>query len=336
MTRKGMQRKAAGAVSRPRRIFAAIAALMLALAVGTPAALAQNTLSWLARAAEAAKTLNYVGTIVYQHGSRIETSRLIHRSESGVESEKLLSLDGPPREVIRSQDEVRCYYPDAKLLRIEPRTFRNAFPTLSEHQQKALAHHYTVRQGDVERVAGLDAQVWVFDPKDRYRYRQKFWVDLGSGLLLKLRIYDGHNETVEQFAFTDLTVGGTIDRQMVQPKWTGTPRDWKVQQLALGGVQSKDTGWEVTRLPPGFVKTGEGFRSLHGKREPVAHLVFSDGLVAVSVFVEPASSAPRASGHANIGGINVFVRQLDDHVVTALGEAPGAAVRRIANSVTQR
>jgi sigma-E factor negative regulatory protein RseB len=337
MASHGTRHAAAGtAMRRRRRPFTSVAALMLALALGASPALAQETMSWLVRAAEAARTLNYAGTIVYQHGGRVETSRLVHRQEGGAESEKLVNLDGPAREVIRSQSEVRCYYPDAKILRIEPRTFRNAFPALSAQQQKALTDYYLVKKDDVERVAGFDAQGWVFEPKDRFRYRQKFWVDVNTGLLLKVRIFNERDETVEQFAFTDLTIGGNIDREMVRPTWTGTPQDWQVQQMAPGRSESKDTGWEVNRLPPGFAKTDEGFRALHGKREPVAHLVYSDGLVTVSVFVEPATSAPRASGHAQIGGVNVFVRQLDDSVVTVLGEAPAATIRQIAKAVTRR
>ena len=336
MAQQGTRHQTASAANLRRRRFAPVAALMLALAVAASPALAQETMAWLARAADAARTLNYVGTIVYQLGSRAETSRLVHRSEDGAESEKLFNLDGPAREVIRSQSEVRCYYPDARILRIEPRTFRNAFPALSAQQQKALADHYVVRKDEIERVAGLEAQAWVFAPKDRFRYLQKFWVDTNTGLLLKVRIQNERKETVEQFAFTDLTVGGSIDREMVRPTWTGTPSGWQVQQISPGRIESQDTGWEVTRLPPGFAKIGEGLRTMHGKPEPVAHLVYSDGLVAVSVFIEPATSAPRASGHAQIGGVNVFVRQVDDHVVTALGEAPGPTVRTIANSVTRR
>jgi sigma-E factor negative regulatory protein RseB len=69
---------------------------------------------------------------------------------------------------------------------------------------------------------------------------------------------------------------------------------------------------------------------------PVAHLVFSDGLVAVSVFVEPMPQAPQPVGLSQQGGINVYSRQLNDHLVTVLGETPGATVRQIAFSVAHR
>ena len=102
-----------------------------------------------------AKSLNYVGTIVFQYGGRVETSRLVHLNDSGTELEKLVNLDGPAREVIRSHGEVRCYYPDAKIVRIEPRTFRNVFPSLSREQQQALTQFYEFRKAEVARVAGL-------------------------------------------------------------------------------------------------------------------------------------------------------------------------------------
>lgn len=319
-----------------RRHWPPAALVALALLVFAPLALAQDSLAWLLRAADAARSLNYVGTVVYQYGNRVETSRLTHLNERGIESEKLVNLDGPAREVIRTQDEVRCYYPDAKVLRVEPRTFRNAFPSLSAQQQKALADYYFPRKAEQVRVAGFDAQAYVFEPRDRYRFRQKFWVDIGTGLLLKVRISNERNETVEQFAFTDLTIGGTIDRASVQPTWSGAPAGWHVQQLVPNKVEMKDTGWQVNTLPPGFAKTGEGLRAMQGKRDPVAHLVYSDGLVAVSVFIEPIGAAPRASGSVQIGGVNVYIRQVDDYVVTVLGEAPNVTVRQIANAVSRR
>jgi len=312
-----------------------IALLAAAMLAAAPAARANEAAAWLARTAAAAQQQNYTGTIVYQHGGHVETSRLVHLFENGSEFEKLVNLDGPAREVIRSQGEVRCYYPDAKVVRIEPRTFRNAFPSLSPQQQKALAEFYDFRKAETGRVAGLETQAWVFEPKDGLRYGHKFWADAATGLLVKARIVDDRNEIVEQFAFTDLAIGVKIDRDMVRPTWAVAPPDWRVRQAGPGDVDMKETGWIVTRVPPGFVKIVEGFRQLQGLRQ-VAHLVFSDGLVAVSVFVEPVGAASHPTGLSKQGGINVYIRQLDESLVTVLGEAPAATVRQIAHSVARR
>jgi sigma-E factor negative regulatory protein RseB len=311
-------------------------AALVAAVVSAPMARAEDAAAWLNRAAAAARQHNYVGTIVYQHGGRVETSRLVHLNDGGAEFEKLVNLDGPAREVIRSQGEVRCYYPDAKVVRIEPRTFRNAFPSLSPQQQKSLTDHYEFRRTEPGRVAGLAAQTFVFEPKDGLRYGHKFWADAETGLLLKARILDEQGDAVEQFAFIDLAIGGKIDREMVKPSWPTTPPEWMVRAAGPGDVELRDTGWVVRKLPAGFTRIVEGFRSLRGKRHPVAHLVYSDGLVAVSVFIENVGSAPHPTGLSQHGGTNVFVRQFDDFLVTVLGEVPPVTVRQIASSVAQR
>lgn len=290
----------------------------------------------LARAAAAARSLNYVGTLVYQHGGRVEISRLVHWYDgAGGEFEKLVNLEGPAREVIRANGEVRCFYPDQRIVRIEPRTFRNAFPSLSPPQQKSLTEYYEMRKAEVDRVAGLEAQVYVFEPRDGLRYGQKLWFERATGLLLKARIHNEHDEPVEQFAFTDVAIGVRIDREMVRPSWPPAPPAWQVHEAGPGEADAADTGWVVRAAPPGFSRVAEGFRALRGKRSPVAHIVYSDGLVTVSVFVEPGSGV-RPSGLVRQGGVNVFVRELDGYVVTALGEAPAATIRQFANSVARR
>jgi len=311
-------------------------AFVLVLLAGAQPARAESVAEWLDRVALAARKLNYVGTIVYQHAGHVETSRLVHLNEGGVETEKLVNLDGPTREVIRTQGEVRCFYPDAKIVRIEPRTFRNAFPSLSPLQQRSLAEFYEFSEGETGRVAGMEAQAYIFKPKDGLRYGHKFWAEIGTGLLLKARIIDEKNEVVEQFAFTDVILGARVDREMVKPSWPPAPPDWKVLQAGPDDVDVTNTGWTIAKLPPGFVKIGEGFRKLRGKRAQVAHLVFSDGLVAVSVFVEPTGAATHPTGTLQQGGVNVYIRQLDDQMVTVLGEAPPATVRQFAYSIGRR
>ncbi len=142
---------------------------------------------------------------------------------------------------------------------------------------------------------------------------------------------------IEQFAFTDLAIGARIDRDMVKPSWSATPADWQLKQGgSAGDAVLHDTGWVVNRVPPGFAKIGESFRLLRGKRDPVAHLVYSDGLVAVSVFIEPLSTTPRSGGLHAAGRPQRLQLRLGDYLVTVLGEAPARTVRQIAYSVARR
>ncbi|HEV2221183.1 MAG TPA: MucB/RseB C-terminal domain-containing protein [Casimicrobiaceae bacterium] len=319
--------------SRARRRLAS-AAFFLAFVAST--ARADDAMQWLTRAAQAARELNYIGTILYQIGQRVETSRITHLNDGGREFEKLVNLDGPARELIRTQGEVRCYYPDAKLVRVEPRTFRNVFPSLSPKQQESLSRFYDFRVIGDDRVSGRPVQVVVFQPRDDLRYGHRFWSDAETGLLLKARLLNEKEEGIEQFAFTDISINAPVDRSMVAPSWPVTPKDWRVLEGVSGDVVRQATGWVVTRVPAGFEKIMEGFRRLRGRDERVAHLVFSDGLVSVSVFIEPQDALSAPIGFVHQGGLNVYSVRHDDHVITVMGETPSATVRQIANSVERR
>ena len=324
--------RAAGRSAR-RALIAPVAAFSITLA---PPAFAQDAQAMLERAAAAARDLSYTGTIVYQRGPEVETARIVHVSDGGEELEKLVSLDGPAREVIRNKGEVRCYYPDAKLVRVEPRTFRNAFPSLSAKQLESLAKYYTVKKAGTVRVAGLEAQAWTFAPRDALRYGHEFWTDTATGMLLKARTLNEGGEIVEQFAFSDVAIGVKLDRDAAKPTWPSAPSDWVIRQTKIGSGFIEETGWTVMKLPPGFVRIMEGRRRLRGKDNGLAQIVLSDGLVAVSVFVEGRGGVQRHIGRARQGGINQYSVKQDDYVITALGEAPPETVRMIATSVTRR
>jgi sigma-E factor negative regulatory protein RseB len=310
--------------------------LLVTALLTAPLAAAQDAVQWLTRVANAARTLNYTGTIVNQYGGRIETSRIVHLSDNGQEWEKLTSLDGPAREVIRNSGEVRCYFPDEKVVRVEARTLRNVFPSLSAEQIRNLAQHYEYRRVSGERIAGHAAEIVVFEPNDGLRYGHRFWVDGATGLLLKASLVSDKGETVEQVAFTDVVVNARIDRDMVKPSWAQLPPDWQVKQMSSGEFKADTTGWSVSKLPPGFTKISEGYRKWKGKPEPVAQIVFSDGLVEVSVFIEPVMPKSPTRAQLQHGGLNYYSIRSDDQLVTVLGKVPPATVRQIAQSVARR
>ena len=293
-------------------------------------------MSWLARAAEAARELDYVGTIVYQTGPQVKSAHIVHLFADHREQAKLVNLDGPAREVVRNGAELRSYYPDAKLMRVVPATFRNVFPAILPEQQQSLSRYYRFKVLGDDRVGGRPVQAVVFEPKDDYRYEHRFWSDAKTGLLLKARVINERGDPVEQFSFSELTINATIDPSMVAPTWPTVPADWQVLESAAGDVVPQDTGWSVTRVPPGFAKIMEGWRKLRGRAGPVAHLVFSDGLVSISVFVAPVTASSLPAGALQQAGLNAYSVRQDDRLITVLGEAPPATIRQIATSVVHR
>jgi sigma-E factor negative regulatory protein RseB len=314
----------------------AVVAVVAAAGLASSLAHAQGyAAQWLMRATQAARSLNYTGTVLVRQGPRYDTFRLAHMFENDQESEKILSLDGPAREIVRSGNEVRYYFPDAKVVRVEPRSIRNVFPSLSPEQTANLTQYYEFKLAPGGRVAGRNTEMATFEPRDGLRYAHRFWADTTTGLLLRSRVIDEKGVIVEEYAFTDVVVNAKLDRDMVKPSWTSVPADWQVVQSGPGDFVANDTGWSVGKLPPGFLKISEGFRRMPGKREPVAHLVFSDGLVAISVFVEPFTVTQTQVGLTQTGGLAQYSTRSDAYRVTVIGEAPPVTVRQIGQSVTR-
>ncbi len=314
----------------------AIAALALA-GLGAAHAEAEpltqdDALQILERIATAARTLNYEGTFVYQHGERVETSRIVHFVDTDGEHEKLETLDGPRREIIRNNDEVMCFYPDAKIVRSQKRIAKRSFPALVPEQLSSIARYYSIRKGLTERVAGFDAQVVILEPKDAMRYGHKLWSETETGLLLKARTLNEARQVVEQFAFTQLNMGAAVTREMINPSYNANIPEWRLDRFAQSMLSEVETGWTVRDFPPGFRKIMDMRRTKQGGRV-VTHMVYSDGMAAVSIFIESMPSRDVSEGLSRQGAINIYRRTLDGNLVTVLGEAPAITVMQIGNSV---
>ncbi len=294
----------------------------------------EDALQILERIATAARTLNYNGTFVYQHGERVETSRIAHFVDTDGEHEKLETLDGPRREIIRNNDEVLCFYPDAKVVRSQKRITQRSFPALLPQQLSAITEYYTVRAGRPERVAGFDSQAVILEPKDGMRYGHKLWADAESGLLLKALTLNEAHQVVEQFAFTQLNIGSGVTRDMIHPTYQSELSEWRMDRFSHAQISEAETGWTVSEFPPGFRKVMEMRRTKQGGRVVVTHMVYSDGMAAVSIFIESASGRAVNEGLTRQGAINIYRRTVGDQLVTVLGEAPAATVMQIANSVS--
>ena len=292
----------------------------------------------LQQAANAAATLNYTGTITYQRRGAAETSRIVHLFENGVEMERISSLDGPPFEVVRVNDELTCYIPDARVMRIEPRTGRQGFPSLLPRQMATLSQHFSVKKLEIERVAGQDAQVWLFEPTDEFRFWHKLWTELKTGLWLRGRVLDERGAVIEEITFSDIHIGGKISREQVKATLANSVPNWRIDRGSPLSGMKIETGWMAKALPTGFVKVRETFmRALPGRTEPVSQLVYSDGLSSVSVYAAPLPAGETASVGASVQGSHqVFSRQAGEQLITAFGEARPATVRAIANGLVRK
>jgi len=318
-----------------KRFFCFVAVLFASCG----SALAQvptDPLSWLGRISSAAHKLNYTGTFTYQSGKSVETSRIAHLVDANGEYERLEALDGSPREVVRNNEEVRCFLPEQKLLIVDQSAARRSFPARLPQSPSALVEYYRIRKGEVVRVSGMESQQIILEPRDDMRFGHQFLADTGSGLLLRARLIGEKGESVEQFTFTEVQVGAPFDKEKVKPHFV-PGADWKVVNARGSDVKVEDTGWVFRNTIPGFRQVVSVVRQARKERGEAYHVVFSDGLAAISVFIEPMPARGNVqSGLSSSGAFNIFRRAVADHLITVLGEVPSQALVRIADGVEMR
>jgi sigma-E factor negative regulatory protein RseB len=291
---------------------------------------ADVALDWLNRAATAAKQQNYSGVYVYHHGEHVEVLRVSHRIDAKGEQEKVEVLDGTPRQFLRINNDVYCHLPDGRHVRLERNAPRRFFPALLPAQPATLLAYYEAKLGGSERVAGRPCQVVMLEPRDGYRYAYNLWLDKQTGLPLKSRIVNQNGSVVSMFVFSEIQIGRAPDAELFRNELAGK----LIQKASLD--QPASIGWNVTP-PPGFVRVQAAVRELPGKQEPVTHLVFSDGLSVLSMFVEPINpKMQRMHGLSAEGAIGVYAREVDGYSVTTLGEVPSTALIETGNSVTMK
>jgi len=302
-----------------------IGPLLGCLAAAVPALGADEAMEMLMRSAVAARHLDYSGVFLYETAGRMETSRITHIWSDGHEHEKLERLDGPPRELIRHDDEITCVNPADRTLHVERGRGRRFFPALVPNGAAGLGEMYEAKFERVERIAGIDCRVVRLKPRDAFRYGRKMCIEPTHGLILHATLRNDGDEILEQFAFTQLSVGTRLDPSLVKP--SGSVDGWTVEPAPAD--PKPGGGWVVGNLPPGFRKV---FQFQRGDSE---HMVYSDGLAAISVFIEPLRGNITPGGARVIGASSIAQRNVLDRRVTVVGEVPVAAVTRLADSVSR-
>lgn len=286
---------------------------------------------------EAAQQQNYEGTFVYQRGATVQSSRITHVAARGDgEYESLESLDGAPRKMLR-HDDMFTFVPERHLLVVEHRQNRDSFPALLATTGDQVLSVYEPKLLGTDRVAGVESQVIELDPKDSYRFAYKLWADAKTGLLLRAQTLDADGQVLEQLSFSQVRIGGPIDKTPIANGIRGTS-GWTIVRPPVQPVDMEAQGWQLTPNIAGFRKIRELRRPMQSSQQgelpiPVDQAVFSDGLATISVFVEPVEKNTRKEGAGNSGATHVLVKRRGDFWITLLGEVPQATLQQFASTI---
>lgn len=290
------------------------------------------------------RTLNYEGTFVHAQGANLTTMHILHASNREGEFERLKSLDGEAREVIRNNSLVTCIWPGSESVIVSKSKPRDLLPRIDA--SLANSERYEFSMGSSDRVAGRATHVINVMPRDQYRYGYRFWVDADNSMLLRSMLLEGRHNVVEQMIFTHITYPDSIDIARFDVFGAGERSDtvsWlepkKAQAASVLEAQRTEQADKVgfSNLPDGYRKISETYAtSMPMKHGPVSHVMLSDGMASVSVYVEYVgyqATSKTSEGLSRMGAMNAFGLRSDTTLITAVGEVPEATVRAIAAAV---
>ncbi len=291
----------------------------------------QTTSDWLMQLSEVVKTQNFEVAFVQSRAGR-ETIPFLWRHgvlEDGTSMEQLNLQNGPGREQIRVNGIVSVFEPDVSPYSLRSEFINGPIPSELLHHPDRLKSGYEFVSVGRARVAGRPAQQIRIVSRDNSRFSYQLWLDEDSGMVLKLNMLDLQGGLLEQIQVTSLKMTDAPDDYFARINQASLPKP-----MALTQKQSRQPNWEVKYLPNGMEEVRGDTRRLALTGQVVEYKMYSDGLVDVSVYVQPAKDA--------LGGdlvlrndLSTFLTLTDGNTqVTVVGEIPLQTANAIATSLS--
>ncbi len=297
--------------------------------------------TWVARMNHVLSHRNYDGVFVHQLGNHRETLRIIHRVRDGHMTERIVSIDGSGREFVRDGNELVSYFPSRRIVVVERRSrgpgFIGGLPGLDANARE----NYEIRDIERTRMQGRPTRVITVTPLDSFRYGYRLWIDEKTAMPVKTQLSSASGDIIEQITFASLSLPPDIDDELLKSDVQTEGFRW-LRREPPSAAKEGQLSWTAGQLPPGFRRSVATISGMPGPPKPSSHLVFTDGLASVSVFIEKADApkvisregTPRKSdGAAQLGAAAAFTALIEGHRVTAVGEVPPITVKAIAESL---
>lgn len=301
-------------------LFIAGAGLLPAYAAELP----QDALGWLTAMRNARTQLDFHGTAALLRDNQLQMVAVAHGVVDGVVYESIRSLDDPSHEVVRQAGRITYFFPEAQRSLGGKAAGVDSIGALPD-DLAGFQRFYRFSLGTREHLIGRLAQEVVIEPLDAYRYGRRFWIDFDSKLPLKYQLFNGAN-TLEELIFSELSLNGTQAERL---------QERKAPALGTGqeSLPLESLRWRLKQVPPGYRLVSYLRHSAPGK-PPVEHLLLSDGLSSLSLYIEASDGAARLKKQVrHLGAIHLYLRSLGAYQITVMGEAPLAAVSLVGDGV---
>lgn len=302
---------------------------------------------WLQKMGDALRHESYEGIFTYMRGYQLDTVQVVHEFRGGQEFERLLHLNGAPRELIRAGDDIVCNHANSGHVETDHEFLTGPFTRSFSEKLSSSQSFYQFSVLGADRIAGRAAVVLGISPKNNDRYGYRLWLDRQTGLLLQSHLVN-HGRILEAFQFSRIEIGNPINPQLLastlgddrvqhrlgiysapQPSEAKSPRPQIAQQPQTpqpSQTPQQPLAWRVAWLP-------NGFRAVISPAQD--RVLYTDGLATFSVFFERPGASKLGELETHMGGTVVITRRIKGSAqqITVVGEVPVDTAKRVAESV---
>ncbi|GEA11877.1 MucB/RseB C-terminal domain-containing protein [Alteromonas sp. KUL49] len=290
-----------------------------------------TTWDWLRRMTHVLTNSNFQVALVQSRAGN-ETVPYLWRHavlDDGTHMEQLNLQNGPGQEHIRVNDIVSVFEPDVTPYSLRSNIIDGPLPSELLYYPERLKPSYEFVSVGRARVAGRPAQQIRIVSRDNSRFSYQLWLDEASGMPLKLNMLDLQGALLQQIQVTSLVIA-----EVPHPYFSRINQELLPHPMEIASQPLREHGWEVEYLPVGMREVRRDIRRLALTGQVVEYKMFSDGLVDVSVYVQPVSEAV-GSDAALRHELNTFLTLTDGNAqVTVVGEVPLQTANAIATSLT--
>ena len=316
--------------------FTVIAVFLLFLSGNSYAG---NLFDMLQRMSNADHDQNYQGIFILRELDKLSTLKVQHGNDDKGVWESLETLDGESRKVIRRNNKVVSIFPERKLVTIRHRADNYSLHLQLPENIDQLDLYYTIQRLDDDRIANHQTLVVDLLPKDQYRYGYRYWVDKNTGMLLRCDLLAVDKTVVEQMMFTSLEYSDSSPVQSFDLAQFEQYKQKILDEQETNERKNTQSKWAVNVLPKGFMLTQSTMRQSQPTADSSAdllHMVYSDGLASVSIFIEQNQGEDKhLQGGSTMGAVNAYGNPVDGYFVTVVGEVPVTTVQSMARSTVK-
>ncbi|RCU51855.1 transcriptional regulator [Corallincola holothuriorum] len=284
----------------------------------------------LSRMVDAFRQQTYVISMVQNFGGRIEPLRFEHGFVDGVEISHLSYLNGPMRDIVRKGETVSYLESERTAYSLKAGQMDGPIPRAFLRGFKSIAENYQFVLGGRSRTAGRIAQLIRITPNEADRFGLLVWADIETGFMLRADVISSEGDLVEQLQVVSLQL---LDKPSAHLKAIATSEFPQTVATPAKSTERELVEWRVGWTPSGFELVGKDQHRLALINDVVDYMMFSDGLIKFSVYINKVDDTEERGSLVTRGALSLFSLINSGIEITVVGRLPPETAQRIAETI---